>query len=302
VTNQPRNIPASVHARLTNKARQNNTTVTKTLAQYGIERFIARLTQTKYGAEFILKGGQLFYAAHFPLRRPTRDIDFVSDKPHTPATIEAIFKEICEVPDETDGVIFDPASVRVQLIATEFQGVEVRLVGKLGNTHLPIQVDLAFSNIITPGIRPLDFPTLLQPEQLRLKAYPYATVIAEKLQILVSLAGLNSRLKDFYDLWLLAHHEAFQGAVVCQAITNTFTQRATRLPADIPYGLSDAFAIEKQSMWDALFQRYQLTPADNADLGAVLAELRSFLIPPLHAAATDTGFTAHWPPGGPWQA
>lgn len=299
---RPKNLPASVRAKLFNLARRNGQTLNDVLPRYGMERLLYRLTQSPHGAQFVLKGGLLFYGPQFPLSRLTRDIDLQADQPVSVTDMEHVFREVCVLPVEPDGVQFDPLTVRGEPISAEFRGVRIQLFGELAQAELKVQIDISFGNVITPEPNLLEFPTLLPANPPRLRAYPYATILAEKLEAIVSLATENSRLKDHYDLWLLALYEQFDGQTLRLAIQNTFQRRATPLPVEVPIGLTDLFAHNNERPWQVLLKRYRVALPNSEALAAIMPTIRAFLLPPLHAAAADDQtFTAHWPAGGPWQ-
>jgi hypothetical protein len=134
----------------------------------------------------------------------------------------------------------------------------------------------------------------------QLRGYPPESVVAEKLQALVFLGSVNSRMKDFYDLWILAEQFEFDSRTLQQAIINTFQRRNTVLPRETPVGLSDSFAVENQAQWQAFIRRTHLkgVPESFPDVSRIL---NSLLIPPIHSGANGELFKGIWKPGGPWK-
>lgn len=183
----------------------------------------------------------------------------------------------------------------------EYEGVRVSAEARVGTARVRLQVDVGFGDAITPEAEEAEFPTLLEAPPPVLRAYPKETVIAEKLQALVALGMLNSRTKDFYDLWHLARHDEFDGPVLTEAVRATFARRGTPLPEAVPVGLTDEFAEDagKQVQWRAFVRRGRL--GEEATLGEVVATLRTFLAPLLDSARTASAFEQRWEPGGPWQ-
>jgi len=147
----------------------------------------------------------------------------------------------------------------------------------------------------------IDFPTLLDSSAPRIRAYPFETVIAEKLQALVAFGIAISRMKDFYDLWVLSKQFAFDGASLSAAIAATFERRTTPIPDDVPTALTDDFANDrvKQTQWAAFLKGSALTDAPPS-LSGVVHDLRAFLLAPLHAAGERQALAKSWKPGGPW--
>lgn len=146
------------------------------------------------------------------------------------------------------------------------------------------------------------YPTLLGHRAPRLNAYPQETVIAEKFQAMVHLGMANSRMRDFYDLWVLARTFNFEGGVIAEAIRATFQRRQTQIPVDIPTALSTEFESDerKQADWISFLRRAG-KDQDPPKLSEVCILLRSFLIPPCQAVTSGTPFEAAWAASGPWR-
>jgi len=179
--------------------------------------------------------------------------------------------------------------------------VRVTLTGYLGKAEIPLQIDVGFSDVVTPGPLVLEYPALLGMPAPQLRGYPPESVVAEKLQALVFLGSVNSRMKDYYDLWVLAEQFEFDGRSLQKAITNTFQRRHTALPSEIPVGLSDSFAVENETMWQAFIQRVliELAPESFTEVTRVL---NSLLVPPLQTSALGNIFEGVWKTGGPWKS
>jgi predicted nucleotidyltransferase component of viral defense system len=299
-----KNLPDSVKNRLTQLARGMGRPFNEVLQYYAIERFLYRLSRSTHSQYFILKGGLIFYASKIPLRRPTRDIDLQASTSNSVDDIERITREICAYPVEPDGLIFDPASVIGERIMNNavLQGVGVKCLAFLGTAQITVQLDVSYGNIITPQDLTITYPTLLDSPEPHLRAYPYETVIAEKLQALVYLGSVNDRLKDFYDLWLLSQQVGFEGQTLCSAIRATFIHRNTPLPTAVPIGLTADFAEVKQRQWQAFLDKFLSAPEPLPDFGTVLAQLREFLLPPLYAAAWNASLVQTWAAGQGWRA
>jgi Nucleotidyl transferase AbiEii toxin, Type IV TA system len=197
----------------------------------------------------------------------------------------------------------EPGSVRGEEIreAQEYGGVRMKMVARLGNARIPIQVDIGFGDAVTPGVREIDYPALLDFPPPRLFAYPRETVIAEKLQAMVLLGAPNTRLKDFYDVWVLARGFAFDGATLAAAIAATFRRRGTAVPSDVPLALTPEFAAERarEQQWAAFLNRIGHS-GDAPAFTEVVRFLAEFLVPPLDVIDKDSGFPRRWAAGGPW--
>jgi hypothetical protein len=118
---------------------------------------------------------------------------------------------------------------------------------------------------------------------------------------MVKLGILNSRMKDYFDLWVLARHSDFDGAVLAQAIRATFERRGTAIPSSAPLGLTDEFGLDEQKtkQWQAFQHKNLLEPIP---LTAVIEALREFLLPVLAALAAGNGFDRQWRAGAGWNA
>jgi predicted nucleotidyltransferase component of viral defense system len=275
------------------------------LTRYGLERFLYRLAHSEYVGQFVLKGAMLFALWMESGHRPTRDLDLLSFGEASNERLTKIFQQLCDVEVESDGLTFDARSVRAVEIreGQAYQGQRIKLLGLLGKARIPLQIDIGFGDAITPEAKEIDYPTLLDLPAPRIRAYPPETVVAEKLQAMVALGMQNSRMKDFYDLWIIARQFSFEGTTLMTAIEVTFNRRRTVIPQTVPTGLSDEFATDKHKIrqWKAFLTRSQLGWTGIA-FAQVINELGTFLMPVLDAAANSGDFAYSWANGGPWAA
>lgn len=301
---EKKNLAASVRDRLLALARERGEDFQLLLTRYGLERLVYRLSQSPHRDRFILKGAMLFVIWSGVPHRTTRDIDFLGSGDNSQDGIAAVFRDLCAIRVQSDGVTFDGDSVRVEPIrdVTEYGGMRVTLTGELANARIPIQVDIGFGDVVTPGAIETDYPALLDQPAPKILAYPRETVIAEKYQAVVALGMANTRMKDFYDLWVIARCFEFDGKVLKQALKKTFARRRTGLPIGTPPGLSTDFSQDRQknTQWNA-FMAKTLVEVDPPSLADVCACLNAFLGPPAHAAVENRVFAEKWPPGGPWK-
>lgn len=237
--------------------------------------------------------------------RPTRDLDLLGRGDRTHARLESIFADVWRLPVEDDGLELEPGSIRSEDIreAQEYGGVRVTMTVRLANARIPIQVDIGFGDAVTPAPAEVAYPTLLDGPAPVLLAYPPETVVAEKLQAVVTLGAANTRMKDFYDLWILARGFSFSGETLSRAIAATFARRRTPIPGEDPYGLSPAFYDDgdKQRQWSAFLGRTGLA-AQTPGFPIAGDLIRAFFAPPLHALRGGEPFTQSqsWLAGGPW--
>ena len=297
-----KNLPASIRQRLLNKAHATNQPFNEILQYYSIERFLYRTSRSSYMDKFILKGALMFLAWGTSVYRPTRDIDFLGLTTNDLDAIARIIQEICIQEVELDGLTFDRSTVQSERIKedADYEGVRVNLTGYLGKAKIPLQVDIGFADVVSPAPIMLQYPTILQMPAPHLRGYPPESVVAEKFQALVFLGSVNSRMKDFYDLWVLAEQFEFDGRILQQAIIKTFQRRNTELPKETPVGLSDSFAADNQVQWQAFIQRTRLGNAPKL-LSNVTQVLNSLLVPPLQTSSLGYNFQGIWKPGGLWR-
>ena len=277
---------ASIHARLLNRAKERGEDFNLVLTRYALERFLYRLSLVPPAREaYWLKGALLFDLWFDVPHRPTRDADFLGFGPADTDALAATIREICAVAVD-DGMEYDPASVRIEEIREDarYGGLRVQLLGRLGNARCPVQLDVGYGDAVTPGPEEVVYPALLddQPPP-RLHVYPRETVVAEKLEAIVSLGMANSRMKDYFDLRALAHEGALDAGQLAEAIAATFARRQTPLPEGLPLGLSDEFAQDamKRTQWKAFLNKNRL---DAPALDAVVTEVRRFVEEPLRLA------------------
>ena len=297
---EPRkNVGASVRALLLDRSRVERMDFQILLTRYALERLLHRLSQSPHRDRFVLKGAMLFVTWVEDPFRPTRDLDFLGYGENSPEAIGGTFREICGQPVDDDGVEFDIGAITAVPIRedVEYGGFRVRPSATIAGARVPIQVDIGFGDAVTPGPVEIVYPPLLDAPAPRLRAYPVMTVVAEKFQALVQLGIANSRLKDFYDLWLIAQTFEFDRASLAEAMRQTFARRETMLPTEKPIGLSDAYADAWGRQWKAFLGRERMASAP-IDLAVVVSDLAGFLLPLIAPAEKDE----RWKPGEGWRA
>jgi hypothetical protein len=301
VTTAPKNIAISVRDRLTHRARERRENAQLLMTRYVIERLLYPLSRSSYCDHFVLKGAMLFGLWAPTPHRATGDLDLLGAGDNAPARLVEIFTEGFAADVEDDGVVFRPASLRAALAREEdqYSGVRLNFDAGLAGARLPIHVDIGYGDVITPGAVEIEDPTLLPQPAPTLRAYPPESVVAEKLQAMVALGMLNSRIKDFFDIWAIAGAFAFEGPVLARAVQATFARRETPVPAEPPIALTAAFAAAKQVQWVAFLRRTEIALAPEP-LPQVQSRIASLVIPVLQSLSSQTAFDLTWPPGGPW--
>jgi predicted nucleotidyltransferase component of viral defense system len=279
----PKNIAASVKARLQNVASKRGDDFNLLLVRYGIERLLFRLSQSRHRDRFLLKGAMLFVIWDEKTHRPTRDVDLLGFGHSDREDLIEVFKTVATIPVIPDGLIFDSDSVQAEEIREDnaYGGIRVRLLGKLGRAEVPVQIDVGVGDAVTPEPETVAFPALLDFPAPTVRVYPIYTVVAEKFEAMVKLGNANTRMKDFYDLWFMSRRFDFDRVILRRAIEATFERRQTKLLV-LPEPLTDAFANDatRQAQWTAFLRRNGLSGASNR-FGDVIAALREFLSPVL---------------------
>jgi predicted nucleotidyltransferase component of viral defense system len=297
------NLPASVRQRLLNLSHQRQEDFNLVLSLYAIERLLYRLSQSPYAGQFVLKGAVLFSVWTGKLHRPTRDLDLLGFGDTSDERLSEVFQAICRHDVPPDGMVFDAESIRITRIleGQEYGGQRLQLSAALDTARIPLQIDIGSGDAITPGARLTRYPTLLDFPAPELRSYPKETVVAEKLHAMVAHGVVNSRMKDYYDLWLLSRLFDFEGALLAKAIRATFERRATPVPASTPIALSPRFATDAQKIvqWQSFLSRSRLEIGSES-FEQVVADLVLFLGPPMRSVAAQTSFHELWPQGGPW--
>jgi hypothetical protein len=299
-----KNLPASVQARLQNDARTSTRPFHELLQYYAMERFLYRLSKTPHRACFVLKGALMLHVWNAPLARATKDIDFLGRLDNSLDNLERVVREVCAADVEPDGMVFDPATVKAERIKedADYEGARLRFVGLLGKARVVMQIDVGFGDAVTPGAQTITYPALLDFPAPELSGYPRETVVAEKFHAMVYLRTMNSRMKDFYDVWLLASHFAFDGVPLASAVSATFATRETEVDVT-PIAFTPEFTEQASTLaqWRAFRGRLpnDASPAKLSEVVIILAEL---LLPIARACASGASFDQSWSPGGPWSA
>jgi predicted nucleotidyltransferase component of viral defense system len=300
---RPRNLAASVRQRLTDLARKQGEDVQLVLTRYAIERLLYRLSSSPHGKQFVLKGAMLFRLWTGQRQRPTRDLDLLGTGEDSIERLVEVFKAVCGLAVEDDGLTLDPEAVRGERIKEdqEYEGVRIHCDARLGQARIDLQIDVGFGDAVMPRAVQVEFPVLLEFPAPILRAYRRETVVAEKFQAMVALGIANSRMKDFYDLWVLANGFAFDGPSLCQSLRATFHRRKTALPPEPPLALTAAFGtdVAKVKQWEAFGKKSRLN-LGGMTLAQICAFLSDFLMPPTLALRADEPFAKAWPPTGPW--
>ena len=265
----PKNMAASVKARLLNLARNNQRDFKAMLVAFGLERLLYRLSISEYRNNFVLKGGMLVTLWTADPDRITRDVDLLGFGNATEDTLKEMLTEILSL-DADDGLVFDAT----ELTATEIRedqtygGKRFQTTACLETAQIPITIDLGFGDALSDPEFEIEYVSLLDFEPAKLRAYSPATVIAEKFHAIVALGLVNTRMKDFHDLWAIPKSVEIKNSDLAAAIRATFERRQTEVPAIRPEGLSSEFAEDatKITQWTAYSEAANLKDTTLVDI------------------------------------
>ena len=274
-----KNIGASVRARLLQVSKASGQTFDLVLTRFALERLLFRLSQSPHADRFVLKGAMLMMSWFDDPHRGTRDLDLLGFGDPGAEPMLAAFREIL-AQEAVDGVEFDVDALRIDRIReeVEYGGLRLRTTAAIGGARIGLTIDIGFGDAVEPGPEELDYPSMLDFPMPRLRGYARETVIAEKFQAMVALGRANSRMKDFYDIWILSRSFNFDDERLPRAIAATFTRRGTAIPQDLPDALTPAFAqdAQKQRQWRAFVEGVAHDPGQ---LAIVIKDIAAFLMP-----------------------
>ncbi|MBN1382190.1 MAG: nucleotidyl transferase AbiEii/AbiGii toxin family protein [Deltaproteobacteria bacterium] len=297
-----RNVAASVRNRLLAMARQSGKPFQSLLTHYALERFLFRLSLLPLKERFILKGGLLLVGMGLPQARTTRDIDFLGLGSGNIDAVGASIREIGGVV-LNDGLVYNFERLSAETMAedAEYPGIRLKFDAWLGKARIPMQIDVGFGDIMIPEARDMTLSTLLDMEPPVVKAYGVETIIAEKFEASLDLVELNSRMKDFYDIWMLSRAYPFQGLTLQEAVVATCERRSTPLSSRaVVFSKEFAERTDKQAQWKTFLKKIQL-PDVPKDFSTIMKDFGEFLYPVTEASENHRRFEEKWLPGGSWQ-
>lgn len=303
MTRRTKNVAGSVHQRLLNLAKETGRPFNDLLQHYALERWLYRLSESEHADRFVLKGALMLTVWGVPIARPTRDIDLLARATNDLEKIREMVRVICRVPVSDDGFFFDHDTVVTARVVedADYAGVRATFRGRLGNARAAMQIDFGFSDVVTPSPVKISYPTLLDMPAPNLRAYNRKTAIAEKLQAMVKIGELNSRMKDLFDIWTLSASGPFDGEALADAIRATFAHRDTPLnTTEVCFRTAFAESADKATQWTAFIRRLGIKNAP-ATFPELWNRVMAFLRPVADSVEAGTSFTMTWPPGGPWQ-
>ncbi len=304
MTEKPkRNLPASVAARLLSRSKRTGEDFQALLTAFFCERFLYRLGVSRAHARFVLKGAMLLRVWSDRPYRATRDLDLLRQGEGSAEAIRADIEAICATEVEPHGVVFDPASIRLEAIRPEdeYAGTRVTVATRCGAMRVTLQIDIGVGDRVWPSPQRRVYPAMLEFPSPTVLVYPPEAVI-EKLEAMIVFQERNSRIKDFFDIHHLASRFEFDGPTLADSIRRTFQKRHTPLPAHEPAGLTSSYWRDpaRAPQIRAFTRRSGLAVGPNPG-DELLGVLRPFLLPILDAVRGGAPMTGTWPPGGPWR-
>jgi len=298
------NVAHSVHQRLLNLSRAEGRPFQELLHHFMLERFLYRLGQSTYRDRFVLKGALMLRVWHGVSARATRDIDLLGLLSNEQAAVADAIRGVCQVKVTDDGVEFVADSVTASRITADgvYEGVRITFSGLLGSARTRMQLDVGFGDSVVPGPSRTPYPVRLDFAQSVLLTYSRESAVAEKLSAMLRLGTTNSRMKDYFDIWLLSRESDFDGAILAEAIRRTLHARAMPVP-EAPVGLTSEFAATegKSAQWQGFVRKSQTENAPT-ELADVVSAVSAFLSPVLEALASGEKFISAWRAPGGWQA
>ncbi len=272
---------ASVRAKLFNISKKSNIEFDALLLRYLQERFLYRLTISEYPELLILKGGYLLVSFNLPWSRATKDIDFLAiGIKNTTEELEKYFKKVAEI-NVDDGAFFDSSSTYSERIIenSDYVGIRLKINASLGKAKKILQFDIGFGDVIWPEASIIELPTLLDTPAPKLKVYSKETVIAEKFEIMIKREIMNSRMKDFFDIYSLSYKFNLEGKILQKAIESTLIKRQTPL-IKTPVVFKENFSNDKskQVQWKGFLKNTRINNIDT-DFREIIIRITKFLKP-----------------------
>lgn len=286
---------ASVKARLKNIAVQENKPLQEKLINYGLERTICRIAKSRFSDRFTLKGGIFMYALFDgDYSRATIDIDLLAQRiPNDIDTIRSTFEEIFNI-ELDDAIVFDLESLEIGYITEfrEYHGVNVSIIGYLDRTKVPVSIDIGFGDTVYPNRTRIKFPSLLNMEESEIYAYSIYSAIAEKFETFVSRGLMNSRYKDYYDIYEYARTYNLEGSILKEAIKETFRNRGTSFSDIVAFNADYISDDVNQRRWYAFVKKKKATATLTFE--EVMYVVIGVLAPVTEAILENREFSFNW--------
>jgi len=297
-----KNVAASIRQKLLNKSKAENRPFEEFVRRYAMERFLYRLSQSGYRDRMILKGALMFAVWKKSIYRPTLDIDMLGRMNNDASVLERCIRDVCSEKVGNDGIVFDPATVKSEGITKDanYVGRRISFVGKIENMRIPMQIDIGFGDAVFPEPEKITMPSFFGMPTGQLLGYSRESAIAEKYHAMVQMAELNSRMKDFFDIWVLSTTFDFTLERISQAVKLTFERRNVPIAEEIA-AFTDAFAEGKQGQWLA-FRRKIMAVEAPASFRDVTKQVEKFLRPVVRSLGLKTSEFGYWKAPDHWES
>jgi predicted nucleotidyltransferase component of viral defense system len=293
---EKKNLAESVLHRLKNHAKATNRRTDELLRYFAIERFLYRLSLSQHSTKFFLKGGLMLKAWEISNHRTTLDIDLLGKTQNSLQNIDGIITDICNFEVALDGINYETTSIKLteMQVNGEYHGVRVLFTAKMHSAKIPMQLDIGFSDLIFPEPLVIAYPTILDFPAPKLKGYTPESVIAEKFEAMMKLGLVNTRMKDFFDIWILSQQLSFTGESLQNAIKTTFEKRQTLLNS-LPDSINEIFYTDPthRTRWKQFLKNIE-SEEKNIELPKVINEIKEFLEPIVIASMNKQIFKKTW--------
>lgn len=249
-----KDIAKSIKTKLLHLAKKEQLDYQQLVIRYMYERLLYRLSISDYREKFYLKGGALLYVFEKEFSRPTLDIDFLGVKiKNDTKHIKDVFTAICALPCKEDGIDFDTSLITTIEITENrvYTGIRVSFVARLDTIRQAMKVDIGFGDVVVPKPLVIIYPALMNELPVAtVFAYSLESVVAEKFQAMIELSEVNSRYKDFYDVYKILKNQEYTDEALTAAIRATFQNRATVYHKSHPLFSNEFVANEKRNrLW-----------------------------------------------------
>jgi len=291
-----KNIPASVSERLKNIAKSSGKAFDTVLLLYFQERFLYRLSISDYRDKFILKGGLFLFSQTQFKARPTKDVDFLARQiANDLGILRELFITICSIDVPADGIVFQLDEMTTERIKedADYEGVRIKVTAFLGRMRKNLQFDIGFGDVVVPKPQLINYPVLLDMAVPQVQAYSKESVISEKFEAMIALSAMNSRMKDFFDIYTLLTTNDFDGRILYEAVFETIQRRGTALEREHPlFQAKFADDDSRIKQWTAFVRRLGIEePLAFQDMMTCLVD---FLKPVYQSILNEKEFFGHW--------
>ena len=290
------NVSQSVLDRLRSRARRSGISLQLVLQLFCQEEFLRRLAMSQYRECFVLKGGLLLYSLSGFAGRPTMDVDvLMRGISNEIGTVEQVVRSILDVSSGNDYVAYDVVRCAPIAEGREYTGVRVQLVGRIGNTMTPFHIDVAVGDVVVP--KPIERKIATQLHGFSapvILTYSLESVVAEKLDTIVARLNMNSRMKDFYDLYYIAGVYHIDGRALQEAVFQTLQRRGTAYGRDT---LEKIMGLMRDANVRSRWSRFsRKTLGLDVSLEEVMDRVYGFLRPVFDAIVDECELFGTWDP------